>query len=227
MSVEWPDSYDFRSDEICQSVFRPFIESELDRLRLYDGGRPADRTYIFHEHAQRVAQDVKNACLHLGLSERVGENMYWAVLPHDIGKRALPVDVWDTEEKPTEELKVIRRSHTEKGADIAREALQNDNHPFKGLMLDIMLNHHEQMDGRGYRGLKAEDLSKPVRLTAIVEAFDGWRVWRPHFGDRDLTIPGVLTRMREEKAQDMFDLPLFEAFADMKMNEYNNTHAKI
>ena len=219
--ADWPDSFDFSTDELCQSTFKPFIEEELGTLKAYDAQRPNDTTYIFHEHAQRVAENVRKTCAWMGLSEVVSNNMYWAVLPHDIGKSRLPVDVWDSEEKPTDHLKKFRRTHTLLGAQMVQEYFHDTQHPFKDLMVDIMANHHEQMDGQGTHEVAGEALSAPVRLASIVEAYDGWRIWRPHFGERDISPAAVLKRMREEKLH-MFDPALFEAFAEMKMNEYKN-----
>ena len=218
---DWPDAFNFETDEICQSIFKPFIRAEMAKLRAYDDERPEEKTYIFHQHAARVAKDVKKTALHLGQSQTVANNLYWAVLPHDIGKRLLPVGMWDSEEKPSGTVKKIRRTHTLLGVQIVNELYPNINHPFKDLMLDIMANHHEQMDGNGTLGLSSDKLSTPVRLAAIVEAYDGYRIWRPHFGDRDITPPGVIKRMREEKGEQIYDMDLFEAFAEMKMKEYN------
>ncbi|MBI1301024.1 MAG: HD domain-containing protein [Alphaproteobacteria bacterium] len=219
----WPDSFDFNTDETCQSVFKPFIEQEITALKEYDAQRPDNITYVFHEHAERVAQNMKKTCLHMGLGDIVANNMYWALLPHDIGKKNLPPEIWDTEDKPTAMLKKFRRTHTLLGAQIVQEYFPDIDHPFKDLIIEIMRNHHEQMDGNGTHGIKAADLSAPVRLAAIVEAYDGWRIWRPHYGDRDITITGVLTRMREEKGADVFDMELFEYFAEMKIIEYNQS----
>lgn len=212
----WPRTFDFKTDKTCQRVFKPFIERGLNALADLDAQRPAGTAYIFHEHAQRVAGDVKSLCLHLGLGEFVAGNMYWAALPHDIGKTSLPAEIWDVEDKPDETLKNLRRTHTDLGLEIVAEELSDIDHPFKDLMCDIMAYHHEQLDDGGYRGLTADQISKPVRLVAIVEAFDGWSIPRPHFGDRDISPAGVIKRMREEKMH-MFDADLFEAFAEMKL----------
>ncbi len=218
----WPDEFDLRETPDIGEKIHAFITDEMAKLKTYGEQRPSDSKYIFHEHADRVAQNIKKTCLHIGLGDLVAENMYWATLPHDIGKRKLPATIWDRVEQPTDELKQRRRSHTDLGAEIVKEKLNDLAHPFIDLMTDIMLNHHEQMDGGGYQGLSGAQLSKPVRLVAIVEAYDGWRIWRPHYGDRDISIPGVLTRMREEKGPDIFDMELFESFAEMKMNAYNS-----
>lgn len=219
---DWPDTFDFETDPTCQKLFKPFIKEELANLRAYDDERPEGKTYIFHQHAARVAKDVKKTALALGQSETIANNLYWAVLPHDIGKRLLPVEMWDSEEKPDGTVKRIRRTHTLLGVQVVNELFPNIENPFKTLMVDIMAHHHEQMDGNGTIGISGDDLSLPVRLTAIVEAYDGYRIWRPHFGDRDISPPGVIKRMREEKGAEIYDMDLFEAFAQMKLEEYKN-----
>ncbi|MCB9982084.1 MAG: HD domain-containing protein [Rhodospirillales bacterium] len=216
--------FDFATDETCQTVFKPFIEEELARLAAYDAQRQDttdwDITYIFHEHAQRVAENIYRTCLALGMSEADANTMRWAVLPHDIGKRLLPVDLWDQEEKPSGRVKKVRRLHTLLGAQIVEEMFPDIDHPFKDLMIEIMRYHHEQMDGCGPHEAPGDQLSTAVRLVAIVEAYDGWRIWRPHFGDRDISPPGVLKRMREEKGAEIFDMDLFEVFAKVMMDDY-------
>jgi HD-GYP domain-containing protein (c-di-GMP phosphodiesterase class II) len=164
---------------------------------------------------------VKKTILHMGLPKHAAMNMYWAVLPHDIGKMSMPIDIWDTETKPDAALKTFRRTHTSTGAEIVRAAALPD-HPFKNLMLDIMLHHHEKMDGTGHFGTPGDQLSMPVRLTCIADSYDGWRVMRPHYGDRDTSVPGVLQRIREEKGAEFFDMDLVDLFEKMRMEEYNN-----
>lgn len=221
---DWPTSFDFDTNPVCQELFRPFIENQLHELARYDAAReeqaPDDITYIFHEHAERVAENILKSCLFMGLGETVANNMYWAVLPHDIGKCKLPLDVWDTDEKPDDGLKTLRRTHTVLGADMVRETFQDIEHPFKDLMIEIMAHHHEHIDGSGTNGLSGDQLSQPVRLAAIVEAYDGYRIWRPHFGERDISPPAVLEKLSSEKGAGIYDMDLLNAFTEMKLEEY-------
>ncbi len=226
-AAAWPDHFDVRNDPLFRDRIRPFIDERMAALEKLDADRAAwvaanmppgyKMTYIFHEHAARVAGDMRRAALRLGLSEGTAENLYWAMLPHDIGKAALPAAIWDMADKPDDTLKALRRSHTERGAAMLDAALPGLGHPFIDLMRDIMLNHHEQMDGKGYRGLPGKALSLPVRLACIVESYDGYAIPRAHFGDRDISPEGVLARMRDEKGAALYDMDLFEAFADMKL----------
>tara|TARA_X000001036_G_scaffold177601_1_gene168150 strand:- start:18 stop:743 length:726 start_codon:yes stop_codon:yes gene_type:complete len=224
MTNMWPDNFDFETDDICQTLFKPFIIEELEKLRAYDEQRcegfDGDINYIFHEHASRVATNVRRTCVSMGLGDAIAQNMYWAVMPHDIGKRLLPVEIWDQDEKPTHDLKMKRRTHTLLGAEIVEERFRDINHPFKDLMISIMKLHHEHMDGSGTHGITGDNLPAAVRLAAIIEAYDGYRIWRPHFGDRDITPTGVLERMRNEKGADIYDMELLEAFAIMKEADY-------
>lgn len=236
MTAGWPESFSIEDGSPEAQALRDFIKAQVEDLKAFDkkrdewvkGNMPKNyhMTYRFYDHTYRVAEDVRKTAAHMGLSQTVSGNLYWAMLPHDIGKKLLPVFIWDILEKPEDEIKALRRSHTELGAKIVTNDLGDVKHPFVALMMDIMLNHHEQMNGKGYRGMKGEDLSLPVRLACIVEGYDGWKTRRPHFGDRDITVPGVLARMREEKGAALFDMDLFEAFASMKMTEHDNSPKK-
>lgn len=233
--MDWPNKFDIRIDPVFQDHIKPFIEEQMATLARFDRQRiewalknlPAgyEVTYLFHEHAYRVSEDMYKTAKHMGLAEHVAENMRWAMLPHDIGKSKLPLELWDMMKKPEDDIKRVRRSHTQKGAEIVRRLLDLQ-HPFIDLMLDIMQNHHEQMDGKGYLGKSGDELSLPVRLACIIESFDGYSIRRPHFGDRDVSIAGVLTRMRDEKGADLYDMSLFDAFAAMKLSEESEQKQK-
>lgn len=227
-SKPWPVDFGLDDRSEAAQAVRTFIDRNLIALKDFDEKRrdwvkdhlpPHYRmTYWFYEHSRRVAKNMLKTALHIGLDERTAQNLHDAMLAHDFGKLMLPVDIWDMLDKPSDDVKRNRRRHTELGVQMVRDALPYD-HPFIDLMVDIMLNHHEQMDGNGYRGVAGKHLSKPVRLASIVEAYDGWRTWRPHYGERDISTAGVLERMRKEKAEAFFDMELFEAFADMMMKE--------
>ena len=223
---DWPEDYDVTADPVFDTTIKPFIEGQLAALEQLDRERAEwvkrnlpgeyEITYIFHEHTYRVAEDARQTAAVMGLPENVQQNLYWAALAHDCGKTQLPADLWDMVEKPENEIKAARRKHTVLGAELIQDKLGNTDHPFISLMHDIALQHHEQMDGGGPLGLKGDDLSMPVRLVAIVESFDGYSIPRPHFGDRDVSVNGVLTRMRDEKGAELYDMDLFESFAKMK-----------
>jgi putative two-component system response regulator len=84
-------------------------------------------------------------------------------------------------------------------------------------MIDLMLYHHECVDGSGYRGLKSEEMSLEIKLACICDAFDGWTIFRPHFDDRDTSPNAVIERMKTDKAG-QFDTQLLLSFQEF-MND--------
>jgi polar amino acid transport system substrate-binding protein len=191
---------------------KDFIKRHVQLLGQYDATRPANHVYEFHKHSARVANNMKRLALSAGYDADMDEILYWATLPHDIGKIVLPIDIWDLEDKPTEDQRAERRTHTIKGAAIVSEEFGDacDTDPFLILMINIMTNHHEHLDGTGFQGKTKDDLAIEVQMTCICDAFDGWSVQRPHFGDRDVSPSAVIHRMKHEKAgqfnQELLDL---------------------
>jgi putative two-component system response regulator len=201
-----------------KNIFVPIIERWAGALRDYDALRPAGHPYPFDEHALRVATEVQGFAAFLGADRDRATILYWATLPHDIGKTALPVSIWDSKDKPSQEEKEQRRQHVEKGLDILDQAarqLNANDHPFIKLTRRIMENHHEALDGSGLFKKTAPELDLIDRISCICDSFDGWSVKRPHFGDRDISPHGVITRMEDEKAG-QFDPDLLTLFKRYK-----------
>lgn len=193
-----------------------FIEGKLLELRDYDAKRPKGHVYEFDTHSYRVAYLMDIFAQYLGWGEDIANMLYWATLPHDIGKMALPVHIWDSEDKPSKEEKALRRTHVAEGLEIIKDELSDEvlEMPFARVLLDIMENHHEALDGSGLFGKSGDELTLLSRMSAICDSFDGWGVERPHFGDRDISINGVLVRMETEK-QGQFDEELLGLFRQM------------
>ncbi|MDE2601569.1 MAG: HD domain-containing protein [Bradyrhizobium sp.] len=102
---------------------------------------------------------------HLGVREDDQRRMARAALLHDVGKAFIPVAILD---KPTalsmEEMSEVRE-HPRLGYDAL--AAQGG---FPPEMLDVVLHHHEFLDGTGYPdGLSGNQISDIVRLTTIVD----------------------------------------------------------
>ena len=104
---------------------------------------------------------------HLGMREDDQRRLARAALLHDVGKAFIPVAILDKPGKLTdEETKIIRR-HPRLGYDAL--AAQGG---FPPEMLDVVLHHHELLDGTGYpNGLRGDQISDIVQLTTIVDIY--------------------------------------------------------
>ena len=204
---------------IVKQRYKNFIEKQLQSLANYDSLRPEGHVYEFHKHSERVAQSVKNLALKLGYNDIMADALYWATLPHDIGKMALPVACWDLEDRPTEKQRLERRSHTWRGVEIIKKEfdVECETEPFLKLLIDIMRNHHEAVDGSGYQGKTGDKMTREVKMICICDAYDGWSVKRLGFSDdRDLSPKGVINRMETEK-KGQFDIEILKSFKELTL----------
>src|SRR6202521_5564998 len=102
---------------------------------------------------------------HMGMREDDQRRLTRAALLHDVGKAFVPVSILDKRGKLTDEETRVMRMHPRLGYD----ALAAED-GFPPEMLDVVLHHHECLDGSGYpNGLRGNQLSDIVRLTTIVD----------------------------------------------------------
>ena len=131
-------------------------------------------------HERRVAEVAQALCREMGLDEDAVAMVRMASLLHDIGKLAVPAEILT---KPGtlsgSEFEMIK-DHARQGYEILREIT------FPWPIADIVLQHHERMDGSGYpAGLKGEQILQAARILAVadvVEAMASHRPYRPSIG---------------------------------------------
>ena len=104
---------------------------------------------------------------HLGMREDDQRRLARAALLHDVGKAFIPVALLDKPHDLTEDETMEMRKHPRRGY----EALAAQG-GFPPEMLDVVLHHHEYLDGTGYpNGLSGSQISDIVRLTTIVDIY--------------------------------------------------------
>jgi len=104
---------------------------------------------------------------HLGMREDDQRRLTRAALLHDVGKAFVPSALLDKPGKLTDEEMDEVRQHPRRGYDAL--AAQGG---FPPEMLDVVLHHHEFLDGSGYpNALSSNQISDIVRLTTIVDIY--------------------------------------------------------
>ena len=124
---------------------------------------------------------------------------------HDIGKRGVPEDILNkVGPLDPEEWQVIRR-HPELGFEELRR-----NPAVSADALDMVRDHHERLDGKGYaRGVKEGALGLPARICAVVDVFDAICASRPYRGP---TSPLDALDIMREGAGTQFDREALSAW---------------
>ncbi len=131
-------------------------------------------------HQRRVSELASAMAEVLGLSSDQVQGIKVAGDIHDIGKISVPAEILSRPTKLNEVEFGLIKTHPQVGYEI----LKNIDFPWP--IAQIVLEHHERMDGSGYpSGLKGEDILIEARLIAVadtVEAMASHRPYRPSLG---------------------------------------------
>ena len=134
-------------------------------------------------HQQRVTDLACTIAEEMGLSEEQIDGIRMAGLIHDIGKINIPAEILNKPGKLTEIEYSLFKNHPQVGHDV----LQTVEFPWP--VAQIVLQHHERMDGSGYpQGLSGDAIMLEARILAvadIVEAIASHRPYRPARGAGD------------------------------------------
>ncbi|MDR7562144.1 MAG: HD-GYP domain-containing protein [Armatimonadota bacterium] len=127
------------------------------------------------QHSQRVAELCRAIARRLKLPDREINQLYAIARVHDVGKIAVRDTILLKPAPLTPEELREMREHVEAGARILGHiSLYRDS-------LDILLQHHERLDGSGYpKGLRGEEIGLPARILAVADAYDAMTTQRPY-----------------------------------------------
>ena len=144
------------------------------------------------KHQQRVTELACAIASEMALAEEQVEGIRVAGLLHDIGKIAVPAEVLA---KPSEltgpELELIK-AHPQ----LAYEILLGVD--FSWPVADVVLQHHERLDGSGYpHGLKGDDIRLEARILAVADVVEAMASHRPYRAA--LGIDAALEEIEEKK----------------------------
>lgn len=104
---------------------------------------------------------------HLGMREDDQRRLTRAALLHDVGKAFVPLPILDKRDELTDEESSILAQHTRLGYNALKE-----QRGFPGEVLDVVLHHHEMLDGSGYPdGLQSQQISDIVRIITLVDTY--------------------------------------------------------
>lgn len=131
-------------------------------------------------HQRRVAKLAAAIASEMGLSTKQIEGVRVAGTVHDIGKIHVPAEILSNPSKLSDAEFSIIKTHPQVGYDILHMI------EFPWPIAQIVLQHHEKMDGSGYpNGLRGEDILIEARILCIadvIEAMASHRPYRPSFG---------------------------------------------
>ena len=135
----------------------------------------ANRDQYTFDHAFHVAEISKQIGKELGLSEEELQSLELGCLVHDIGKTAIPDDVLLKPTRFDYKEKDIIKYHPLIGAKLIARHIQDDR------ITDVILHHHERLDGSGYPlGIKGKDIDLFSRIVAVADTYEAIVAQRPY-----------------------------------------------
>ncbi len=131
-------------------------------------------------HQRRAAVLASRIGEELGLSKDRIHGLHLAATIHDLGKIGIPAELLVKPSKLSDlEFKLIKEH-----VNIGYKIIKNVSFPWP--IADIMLQHHERLDGSGYpNGITTESIlleSKILAVSDVVEAITSHRPYRPALG---------------------------------------------
>jgi putative nucleotidyltransferase with HDIG domain len=118
-------------------------------------------------HSAAVARFARDIAAEVRMSPEERELAHTAGLLHDIGRFALSDRVAERGRTLTEDDWMAIQRHPELGADMLRDL------GIYGPVAEIVLAHHERIDGRGYpNGLPGDEIPEIAKIISVAEVYD-------------------------------------------------------
>ena len=113
---------------------------------------------------------------YLGIKNEQIQQLALGAMLHDIGLSKMPQGLINKTEKLNKlEFKALKK-HVAQSLGLIKGETGISN-----LVMEMIINHHERLDGSGYpRALAGNKISKAARMLAIVDVYDAMTSDRPH-----------------------------------------------
>lgn len=133
-------------------------------------------------HVRRVSEYTRILCEALEMEPDMVWKISTAAMMHDVGKLYVPIEV---QEKP-DKLTDAEYEEMKKHVLYAEQLFANSSGEMMEIAKAIALQHHERYDGKGYLGIKGEQIDFNARCVAIADVFDALvsrraykKAWKP------------------------------------------------
>jgi len=185
-------------EEISESVLRqPHALISLARLKNAD-----EYTYM---HSVAVCALMIALARQLNLDNEIVRECGLAGLLHDLGKTGISNKILNKPGKLTDEEFTTIKSHPQFGAGILM-----GNPLISPIVLDVVLHHHEKVDGSGYpHKLSGDMISLFAKMGAVCDVYDAITSNRPY---KKGWSPAESIRKMAEWSKGHFDETVFQAF---------------
>jgi putative nucleotidyltransferase with HDIG domain len=141
-------------------------------------------------HQNRVAELAVAIGREMGLSEERLEDLRFASLLHDIGKIHIPAEILNKPYGLNKVEKSLIKTHPRIGYEILKSI------DFPGPVPEIVLQHHERIDGSGYPdGVSGKDILVEAQILGVSDVVESMSSKRPYRAA--LGVKSVLKKIKD------------------------------
>ncbi|MFO7979489.1 MAG: PAS domain-containing protein [Candidatus Aminicenantes bacterium] len=154
-------------------------------------------------HMERVTRLACSIAEEMGLSQQSIQGLRVAASIHDIGKISIPAEILSKPDNLTDAERLIVQNHPQKGYEI----LKNINFPWP--VADIVLQHHERMNGSGYpSGISGKKILMEARIIGVADVVEALTSSRPHRSAQEKESP--INELKKNK-RSLYDSDVVDA----------------
>lgn len=165
-----------------------------------------------YQHCLLVTGIAVDFGLRLGLGSRDLERLHTAAMFHDVGKAIIPLEILDKPGPLSEAERAIVETHAVAGYEVLKNQAG-----VSAEVLDVVLRHHEHLDGSGYPdGLSGDRIPDAVRMLTIADVFAALiehRSYKPA-----MSRPDAYAVLCDMQRQGKIERALLVAFKDVALN---------
>ena len=160
------------------NIFNNAKDNNLFKLKLkYNSGiiqnEFVKRILMFHIIYMPQTYVSYEMCTALNVSKKIREQIYFGCLIHDFGKLFIDNDIlFKNGDLTTEEFNQIKQ-HPALGYEVLKDYISI-------IPRDIILYHHEKIDGTGYNKVNNNYLPLHVRIAILCDVYEALRSERPY-----------------------------------------------
>ena len=143
-------------------------------------------------HQRRVAALCNAIARRMGFSEDRPQGLHLAAVIHDLDKIHIPAEILSKPGKLNDIEFELVKTHPQVGYDILKDIA------FPWPIADIVVQHHERIDGSGYpKGLKGDETLCEARILAVADVVESMVSHRPY--RQALGIEAAMAEIRQQR----------------------------
>jgi len=171
------------------------------------------------QHCYNVARLACAIADEMGMDIDTKRGLYISGMLHDIGKTSIPLEILSKSGALTKTEWEILKSHPIAGYKIISKI------EFPWCVSEMILQHHERLDGSGYPyGLKGDEIKAGSRILAVADVIDAMlshRPYRPALTVNDVEKEFLINEQKYDKKVVKAALKLLPAYAKGTLKSIN------